>query len=165
SRAFASNGATDVGRIAGKRRSDLRRRFAMSENDNTDPTIPRFSEMFRFADDSDPNEHLRELRAEAFAYGFNLDLRVFPGAIQPSKKAELCAGITPAPKRAQEILHELLTKHYLNLCDAVNAERRRRGQKPTGDAMKLAKFKADLTKLTTGSFAIQKRRGKLLICS
>ena len=118
----------------------------MSENDNTDPTIPRFSEMFRFADDSDPNEHLRELRAEAFAYGFNLDLRVFPGAIQPSKKAELCAGITPAPKRAQEILHELLTKHYLNLCDAVNAERRRRGQKPTGDAVKLAKFKADFDK-------------------
>ena len=31
----------------------------------------------------------------------------------------------------------------MNLCEAVNAERRRRGQKPTGDAVKLAKFKAD----------------------
>jgi hypothetical protein len=115
----------------------------MSEKENRGPAIPRFSEMFRFADDSDLNEHVRELRAEAFAYGFNLDLRVFPGAIPPSKKAELAAGITPLPKRAREILHELNTKHYLNLCEAVNAERRRRGQKPTGDAVKLAKFKAD----------------------
>jgi len=115
----------------------------MSEKGNRGPAIPRFSEMFRFADDSNLNEHVRELRAEAFAYGFNLDLRVFPGAISPSKNAELVAGITPLPKRAREILRELNTKHYLNLCEAVNAERRRRGQKPTGDAVKLAKFKAD----------------------
>jgi len=81
----------------------------MSENENTGPAIPRFSEMFRRADDPDLNEHVRELRAEAFAYGFNLDLRVFPGPIPPSKKAELAAGITPLPKRAREILHELNT--------------------------------------------------------
>ena len=134
----------------------------MSENENTGTTIPRFSEILGFADDSDLNEHLRELRAEAFAYGFNLDLRVFPGAIQPSKKAELCAGITPAPKRAQEILHELLTKHYLNLCDAVNAERRRRGQKPTGDAVKLAKFKADFDKAYYGKLRHSEKARKIV---
>ena len=57
----------------------------MSENENAG-TIPRFSEMFRFADDSDLNEHLRELRAEAFAYGFNLDLGIYPDGIPPSEK-------------------------------------------------------------------------------
>ena len=41
----------------------------MSENENTGPAIPSFSEMIRFTGDSDLNEHLRELRAEAFAYG------------------------------------------------------------------------------------------------
>ena len=81
----------------------------MSEKGNRGPAIPRFSEMFGFADDSDLNERVRELRAEAFAYGFNLDLQVFPGAVPPSKKSELAAGITPLPKRAREILHELNT--------------------------------------------------------
>jgi len=61
----------------------------MSEKENAGPTIPCFSEMFRFADDSDVTQHARELRAEAFAYGINLDLRIFPGAIPPSKKAKL----------------------------------------------------------------------------
>jgi len=115
----------------------------MSENENAVPATPRFSEMFPFTDDSDLNEHWRELRAEGYAYGFILDVRVFPRPIPPSKKAELGEGITPLAKRAREILYELKTKHYLNSCEAVNAERRRRGQKPTGDAVKLAKFKAD----------------------
>jgi hypothetical protein len=120
----------------------------MSENENTGTTIPRFSEMFGFADDSDLNEHLRELRAEAFAYGFNLDLRIHPDGIRPSEQQD---DVPPVPKRAQEILHELLTKHYLNLCEAVNSERRRRrGLKPTGDAVKLAKFKADFEKAYYG---------------
>jgi len=134
----------------------------MSESTTTGSSIPRFSEMFRFADDSDLNEHLRELRAEAFAYGFNLDLRIFPGAIPPSKKAELGAGITPLPKRAREILQELTTKHYLNLCDAVNAERRGRGQKPTGDAVKLAKFKADFDKAYYGKLRHSEKARKIV---
>lgn len=124
----------------------------MRENENIRPAIPRFSEMFRFADDSSLNEHVRELRAEAFAYGFNLDIRVFPGVIPPSKKAELSADITPLEKRAQEILRELRAKHYLNAYDAVNAERRRRGLKPKGDPAKLAKFKADFEKAYYGKF-------------
>ena len=124
----------------------------MSEDENTGPAIPRFSEMFRFADDSDLNEHARELRAEAFAYGFNLDVRVFPGPIPPPTEAELGEGITPLPKRAREILHELNTKHYLNECEVVNAERHRRGQKPFGDAKKLAKFQADFEKAYYGKF-------------
>ena len=91
----------------------------MRDNETTTPAIvPRFSEMFRFADDSTLDEHVRELRAEAFAYGFNLDIRVFAGPIPPSEKAELVAGITPPPERAQEILHGLLSKHYLALCKA-----------------------------------------------
>jgi hypothetical protein len=100
----------------------------MSENENVGAAIPRFSEMFPFADDPDLNEHVRELRAEAWAYGFGLDIRIFPGSIPPPTKAELSADIPPLPKRAREILHELLTKHYLNEGEAVNAERRRRGQ-------------------------------------
>ena len=76
----------------------------MSENESTGTTIPRFSEMFHFADDSDLNEHLRELRAEAFAYGFNLDLRIHSNGIRPSEQND----VPPVPKRAQEILYELL---------------------------------------------------------
>jgi hypothetical protein len=118
----------------------------MSENENTG-TIPRFSEMFRFADDSDLNEHLRELRAEAFAYGFNLDLRIHPDGIPPSEKED----VPPVPKRAQEILHELLSKHYQRMCEAVNAARRARGEKPLGDPVKLAKRQADFEQAYYGN--------------
>ena len=118
----------------------------MRENDNTDPTIPRFSEMFRFADDSDPNEHLRELRAEAFAYGFNLDLRIHSNGIRPSEQND----VPPVPKRAQEILRELETKHYQRLVEALNAERRARGEKPLGDRVTLAKRQADFEKAYYG---------------
>jgi hypothetical protein len=134
----------------------------MSEDENTGPAIPRFSEMFHFADDSDLNEHARELRAEAFAYGFNLDVRVFPGPIPPSKEAQLGEGITPLPKRAREILHELNTKHYLNEYEAVNAERRRRGQKPFGDAKKLAKFQADFEKAYYGKFRHSEKARRII---
>src|SRR5439155_9356352 len=103
-------------------------------------------------------EHLRELRAEAFAYGFNLDLRIHPDGIQPSEQDD----VPPVPKRAQEILHELLTKHYLNLCEAVNSERRRRGQKPTGDAVKLAKFKADFDKAYYGKLRHSEKARKIV---
>ena len=121
----------------------------MSENENAVPAIPRFSEMFHLAD-SDLNEHLRELRAEAFAYGINLDLRVFPGPIPPSKEGELGEGIKPPPKRAGEIILELLTKHNLNLTQALNAARRAHGEKPLGDPAKLAKRQADFEKAYYG---------------
>src|SRR5438874_10845878 len=114
----------------------------MSETENTGPAIPRFSEMFRFADDSDLNEHLRELRAEAFAYGFNLDLRIHPDGIPPSEQDD----VPPVPKRAQEIIHELTSKHYRKMCEGVNAARRSRGEKPLGDPVKLAKRQADFEK-------------------
>jgi hypothetical protein len=122
----------------------------MSENKNTGPAIRSFSEMFPFADDSDLNEHLRELRAEAFAYGFILDLRVFPGPIPPSKKAELAAGITPLSKRAEEITNEITSKHYLNMTQALNAARRARDEKPLGDPVMLAKRQADFEKAYYG---------------
>ena len=132
----------------------------MSENENTGPAIPRFSEMFRFADDPDLNEHARELRAEAFAYGFNLDVRVFPGPILPSKKAELGEGITPLPKRAQEIIYELTSKHYLKMCEGVNAARRSRGEKPLGDPVKLAKRQADFEKAYYGKLRHSEKRSQ-----
>jgi hypothetical protein len=122
----------------------------VSENENTGPAFPRFSEMFRFADDQDLNEHSRECRAEAFAYGLNLDLRIFPGPIPPSKKAELAVGIPLPPKRAQEILWEIINKHYLSLCEAVNAERCAHAEKPLGDPVTLAKRQADFEKAYYG---------------
>jgi hypothetical protein len=122
----------------------------MSENENAGPTIPCFSEMFRFADDSDVTQHARELRAEAFAYGINLDLRIFPGAIPPSKKAKLALGIALPPKRAQEIIYELTSKHYLNMTEALNAARCARDEKPLGDPVILAKRQADFEKAYYG---------------
>jgi hypothetical protein len=98
----------------------------MSENENTGTTIPRFSEMFSFADDSDLNERLRELRAEAFAYGINLDLRIHPDGMPPSEQDD----VPPVPKRAQEIIDELTSKHYLKMCKGFNAARRLRGENP-----------------------------------
>jgi hypothetical protein len=132
----------------------------MSENENAAP--PRFSEMFRFADDSDVNEHLRELRAEAFAYGINLDLRVFPGPIPPSKEAELGDGIKPLPKRAGEIILELLTKHNLNITQALNAARRPHGEKPLGDPVKLAKRHADFEKAYYGKLRHSEKGRKVV---
>ena len=118
--------------------------------------------MFRFADDPDPNEHARELRAEAFAYGFNLDVRVFPGPIPPSKKAELGEGIMPLPKRAQEIIYELTSKHYLKMCEGVNAARRSRGEKPLGDPVKLAKRQADFEKAYYGKLRHSEKGRKVV---
>lgn len=118
----------------------------MSDNENTGAMIPRFSEMFGFADDRHPNEHVRELRAEAFAYGINLDLRIFPGPIPLSKEAELAAEVTLPPKRVEEIIDGLTSKHYLRMCEAINAVRRARGEKPLGDPVKLAKRQADFEK-------------------
>jgi hypothetical protein len=134
----------------------------MSENKNSGPAIRSFSEMFPFADDSDLNEHLRELRAEAFAYGVNSDLRVFPGSIPPSKEAELGEGITPAPKQAQEIIFELLTKHNLKLCEAVNAERRACGEKRIGNAAKLAKRQEHFEKAYYGKLRHSEKGRKVV---
>ena len=68
-------------------------------SENIGPAIPRFSEMFRFADDSDLNQHSRELIAEAFAYGITLALSGELQAEPPLMPKEP----PPPPKRAQEI--------------------------------------------------------------
>jgi hypothetical protein len=81
---------------------------------------------------------LRELRAEARAYGFTLELNVHSDRIPVSKQA---TADTPLPKRAEEILCEILTKHYLKLCEAVNAVRAARGEKPIGNSEQLDRFK------------------------
>jgi hypothetical protein len=109
------------------------------------PAIPRFSEIFRFVG-PDVAANLRELRAEAFAYGFVLALE---GALQ-IEPAFFPKKPPPVPKRAQEILRELFSKHYLRLCEAVNDERRVQGQKPLGDANKLARRQADFEKAYYG---------------
>jgi hypothetical protein len=125
-------------------------------SENTGPTIPRFSEMFRFGDDSDLNEHLRELRAEAFACGFWLELEVQPkGKFSPDKLPSL-------PKRAQEILHELLSKHYLRMCEAMDDARRARGEKLIGDPKKLAKRQADFEKAYYGKLRHSEKRRRIV---
>jgi hypothetical protein len=96
---------------------------------------------------------LDELRAEALVYGWALELEMqldgtsvsipAPGGLKP-------ADDTSPPAQAQQILQELLTKHYLKLVEAVNCERRARGQKPIGDAAFLAKWKVDFEKAYYG---------------
>ena len=81
---------------------------------------------------------LSELRAEALAYGFALELNVHPDGIPVSKQA---MADTPLPKRAEEILCEILTKHYLKLCEAVNAVRAAAGEKPIGNSEQLDRLK------------------------
>jgi len=128
----------------------------MSENENAVPATPRFSEMFRFADDSDLNEHLRELRAEACAYGITLEFAINPdGAppLLPNKSLTL-------PERAQEIIYELTSKHHLNMTEALNAARRARSEKPLGDPVKLAKRQADFEKAYYGKLRHSEKRSQ-----
>ena len=92
---------------------------------------------FRFAGGDGPESEsakiLQELRAEAAAYGFWLELDVWPDGIplcrQRGSPQNLPIDKAFPPKRASEISTSF-SKHYWRLCDALNAERRARGQKP-----------------------------------
>jgi len=66
-----------------------------------------------------------------------------PGGLKP-------AGDTSLPAQAQDILHELITKHYLKLVEAVNRGRRTRGQKTIEDVAVLAKRQVDFEKAYYG---------------
>jgi hypothetical protein len=114
---------------------------------------------FRFAGGDEPESEfakiLQELRAEAAAYGFQLDFDVWPDGIPLSRQSSSPQNLPideALPKRAREILYELLSKHYLRLCNALNAERRARGQKPIGDTAILRKRQADFEKAYYGKF-------------
>jgi len=98
---------------------------------------------------------LDEVRAEALVYGIRVAFDVNPELIDSPElgdisSEEASAVGTYVPQQAQEILNEILTKHYLKLCDALNSERRARGLKPLGDPAKLAKQKADFEKAYYG---------------
>jgi hypothetical protein len=95
---------------------------------------------------SDTLQILNEVRSEALAYGIILEFEMQLDGT-PSKQA---AGGTSQPQQAQEIICEILTKHYPSLCEALNAERRARGQKPIGDLAKVAKQKAKFEKAYYG---------------
>jgi hypothetical protein len=98
---------------------------------------------------------LDEVRAEALVYGIRVAFDVNPELIGSPESGDISseeanAVGTSVPQQAQEILNEILTKHYLKLCDALNSERRARGLKPLGDPAKLAKQKADFEKAYYG---------------
>jgi hypothetical protein len=122
----------------------------------------RFADVFRFAGDDEPESKsakiLQELRAEALAYGFWLEFNVWPDGIPVSRQEGTGAHrknlpIDKAfPKPAREILYELLSKHYLRLCDAVNAERCARGQKLIGDTAMLRKRHDNFERAYYGKF-------------
>jgi hypothetical protein len=129
----------------------------MSQKKNHEPRVgsdERHQSIFRLKSDStEPASPLNELRTEALAYGIALELEMqldgtsisipAPGGLKP-------AGDTSLPAQAQEILQELLTKHYLKLVEAVNRERRTRGQKTIEDAAVLAKRQTDFEKAYYG---------------
>jgi hypothetical protein len=103
--------------------------------------------VFRLKSDSPQSGGiLDEVRAEALVYGILPEFEIQPDGTRSQQTA---VG-TSAPQQAQEILDEILTKHYLKLCEALNSERRARGQKPLGDPAKLAKQKADFEKAYYG---------------
>jgi hypothetical protein len=98
---------------------------------------------------------LDEVRAEALVYGIRVAFDVNPELIGSPESGDISseeanAVGTSVPQQAQEILNEILTKHYLKLCDALNSEHRARGLKPLGDPAKLAKQKADFEKAYYG---------------
>jgi len=132
---------------------------------NQDPSVatdaPRQS-LFRLKNDiweSDRPQELAEIldevRAEALVYGFRVAFEVNPdllGSLESGETSskEVRADGTSLPQQAEEILNEILTKHYLKLCEALNSERGARGLKPLGDPAKLAKQKADFEKAYYG---------------
>jgi hypothetical protein len=102
--------------------------------------------VFRFKSDSPQSGILDEVRAEAMVYGIFVKFEIQPDGARSQQTA---VG-TSLPQQAEEILNEILTKHYLELCEALNSERRARGLKPLGDPAKLAKQKADFEKAYYG---------------
>ena len=58
-------------------------------------------------------DQFAELRAEALAYGFALELEVNPDGIPLPKQVPAPDGAS-LPKQAQEILYEILTKHFVS---------------------------------------------------
>ena len=120
----------------------------------------RFTDMFRFTGGTEPESEsakiLQEVRAEALAYGIWLEIDVWPGEIPSSKQSSSRQNAVPIdkelPKRAKEILDELLSKHYLRLRNAVNAERCARGQEPIGDAAMLRKRQGNFERAYYGKF-------------
>ena len=98
---------------------------------------------------------LDEVRAEALVYGIRVAFEVNPELIGSPEadgisSKEVSADGTLLPQQAQEILNEILTKHYLKFVEALNSVRGAHGQKPVGDPMKLAKQKADFEKAYYG---------------
>jgi hypothetical protein len=119
----------------------------------------RFADVFRFAGDAEPESEsakiLQEVRAEALAYGFWLEFdgpEGIPSSRQSSSPQNLVPMDEAFPKRASEILYELLSKHYLRLCNAVNAERCARGQEQIGDAAMLRKRQDNFERAYYGKF-------------
>lgn len=120
----------------------------------------RFADVFRFAGDAEPESEsariLQQVRAEALAYGFWLEFDVCPGGIPSSRQSSSPQNLVPMdkafPKRASEILYELLSKHYLRLRNAVNAERCARGQEQIGDAAMLRKRQDNFERAYYGKF-------------
>lgn len=113
----------------------------MRKKENHGPSLGRADQLT-----SDTLQILNEVRAEALAYGIIVEFEMQLGGT-PSKQA---AGGTSPPQQAEEILEEVLTKHYPSLCEALNAERRARGLKPIGDPAKVAKQKAKFEKAYYG---------------
>jgi hypothetical protein len=122
----------------------------MRKKGNCEPgpnTSERHQSVFRLKSDSPQSGGiLDEVRAEALVYGILVEFEIQPYAAWSQQTA---VG-TSLPQQAEEILNEILTKHYLKLCDALNSERRARGLKPLGDPAKLAKQKADFEKAYYG---------------
>ena len=131
----------------------------------------RFADVFRFAGDAEPESEsariLQEVRAEALAYGFWLEFDVCSDGIPSSRQSISPQNLVPMdkafPKRASEILYELLSKHYWQFCDALNTERRARAQKPIGDAAMLRKRQADFERAYDGKFRDSEKARAVLI--
>jgi hypothetical protein len=103
--------------------------------------------VFRLKSDSPQSDGiLDEVRAEALVYGILLEFEIQPDGT----RSQQAAVGTSLPQQAEEILYEILTKHYLKFCEALNSERRARGLKSLGDPAKLAKQKGDFEKAYYG---------------
>jgi len=103
--------------------------------------------VFRLKSDSPQSDGiLDDVRAEALVYGILVEFEIQPDGT----RSQQAAVSTSLPQQAEEILYEILTKHYLKFCEALNSERRARGLKPLGDPAKLAKQKGDFEKAYYG---------------
>jgi len=103
--------------------------------------------VFRLKSDSPQSDGiLDEVRAEALVYGILVEFEIQPDGT----RSQQAAVGTSLPQQAEEILYEILTKHYLKFCEALNSERRARGLKSLGDPAKLAKQKGDFEKAYYG---------------